>query len=60
MERKRAGFWILLALINALGLGYAIHFYAQSGSETRGFAIFVMVVVILVLGVADIRSTLPH
>ena len=60
MERKRAGFWIVLALINIVGLGYAIRLYARASSETRGFALFVMLLVIVVLGVADIRSTLPH
>ena len=60
MKRKKAGFWIVLMLINVVGLGYAIRLYAQANSDTRGFATFVLLVFILILGVADIRSALPH
>lgn len=60
MERKRAAFWIILAVINVVGLGYAISVYVQASGENRVFATFVLVTVMLILAIADIRSTLPH
>ncbi len=60
MERKTARFWIVLVLINVVGLGYAINVYAQASGENRAFATFVLLAVMLILAIADIRSTLPH
>ena len=60
MERKKAAFWIVLAVINVVGLGYAISVYAQATSDNRAFATFVLLAVMLILAIADIRSALPH
>jgi hypothetical protein len=60
MERKKAGFWILLSLVNILGLGFAIRLYVQASPENHTFATFVLLLVMFVLAVADMRSALPH
>jgi predicted membrane channel-forming protein YqfA (hemolysin III family) len=60
MHHKRIGFWIVLAAINLVGLGYAISLFARASSENRVFATFVLLAMMLLLAIADIRSVLPH